>query len=83
MPEQQRIPPPVLIGMTSPHKTATGTEVYEFLPAAGRQGTTLVLAEGTCVLQTSLPRMFPDATPDALFVSDRDQEGVCEHFPGV
>jgi N-acetylglucosamine malate deacetylase 2 len=57
--EQQGIPPPILIEMTSYHNGPKGIEVYDFLPCAEGQITTCVLTEAERAFKRRVLDCFP------------------------
>jgi N-acetylglucosamine malate deacetylase 2 len=57
--EQQGRRPPALIEMTSYHQGPQGIEVYEFLPYAGYEATTLVLSTAERAFKRRLLDCFP------------------------
>jgi LmbE family N-acetylglucosaminyl deacetylase len=57
--EQGGLPPPALIEMTSYHNSASGIEVYEFLPCAGCRARTCVLTAAERAFKRRLLACFP------------------------
>jgi LmbE family N-acetylglucosaminyl deacetylase len=57
--EQEGLRPPALIEMTSYHNSASGIEVYAFLPCAGRRARTCVLTADERAFKRRLFTCFP------------------------